>query len=162
MKKLLVALSLLAASHPAGAVSVYEPFANATANGGSAYTVGSLLCSGFSGAGFAEATNATGGVWGCVSNEAGAAVTGLPIIASGNLSYPGFSASPGNSLSFPSATGNMGRMSFPFPAVSSGQCYYSFLLQITDVSKLSSAGASNFFAGFADTTGPAKGRREPR
>lgn len=153
MKKLLVLLSCFAALEQARAVSDYEPFANATTNGGSAYATNTLLCSGFSGATLVETTNATGGVWGCVSNEAGAATTGLPVITNGNLVYPGLSNSLGNSLYIPPSTGNMGRLSLPFQ-VSSGQCYYSFLLTVNSISGLSANNADNFFAGFQDTDGP--------
>jgi hypothetical protein len=155
MKKLLVLLSLVVALHRVSAVSDYEPFANATTNGGSPYTVGLPLCSGFLAQGTAPqvlATNATGGVWGCVSNEAGAPVTGIPVITSGNLTYPGLTNNLGNSLSIPPATGNMGRLTLPFQ-VGSGQCYYSFLLQVTNVSTLNTANTANFFAGFQDTLG---------
>jgi hypothetical protein len=153
MKIRLALLSLVVAASPAFAASDYEPFANATAFGGSPYNVGSPLCSGFTALSLVNATNATGGVWGCVSNLPGVAVSGIPVINSGNLSYTGLSNNQGNSLFIPSATGNMGRLTLPFQ-VSSGQAYYSFLLKVTDVSTLSSANSVNYFAGFQDTLGP--------
>ena len=155
MKKLLICLSLALGLSGANAISVYEPFADATAYGGTSYPVGGPLCLGFTNAaGYILATNATGGIWGCISNFAGATVSGNPIITNGNLTYPGLSASTGNSLYFPSATGNMGRMSVNFPPVSSGACYYSFLLKVTDISTLSSTPAPNLFAAFGDNYGP--------
>ncbi|MGZ5505071.1 MAG: beta strand repeat-containing protein [Limisphaerales bacterium] len=99
-------------------------------------------------------TNATGTYWGVISNFAGASVSGNPIITNGNLTYPGLPASAGNSLYVPPATGNMGRMSFNFPVVSTGQCYYSFLLKLTDISAVSSSPSANLFAAFGDNVGP--------
>jgi hypothetical protein len=155
MKKLIIYLSVLFALTRADAASIYEPFADARAYGGTAYNVGSLLCSGFTaGVDLVESTNATGGSWGCISNFAGAAVSGNPIITNGNLSYPGLPSSSGNSLYIPPATGNMGRMSLAFPAVSTGQCYYSFLLKVTDISTLTATATPNVIAAFGDNVGP--------
>jgi hypothetical protein len=155
MKKLHLVLFALLTLNTARAVSVYEPFADATAYGGSAYPAGSLLCSGFTGdAILILRTNMTGTYWGCISNFAGAPVSGNPVITNGSLSYSGLAASGGNSLYIPPATGNMGRMTLNFPAVSSGQCYYSFLLKVTDISTLTSTPAPNIFAAFGDNVGP--------
>ncbi len=81
-------------------------------------------------------------------------MSGNPIVTNGNLSYPGLPTSPGNSLFIPPATGNMGRMSVTFPAVSTGACYFSFLLKVTDISTLSSSATPNLFAAFGDNFGP--------
>lgn len=155
MKKLLICLSIVLSSSQLHAVSVYEPFADATAYGGSPYNVGSLLAVGFTGgADLVLRTNATGTYWGMVSNFSGAPVSANPIITNGNLSYLGLPASPGNSLFFPGTPGNMGRMTLNFPAVTAGQCYYSFLLKVTDVSVLPTTATINFIAAFGDGSGP--------
>jgi len=154
MKRLLVLLSLVVALQRVSALSIYEPFANATAYGGSPYAIGSLLCSG-TGTAELPVTNATGGIWLCISNEPGL-TSGTPTISSGNLAYPGLSASPGNSLTIPAGEGNMGRMALPFGPISSGQVYYSLMVQITSISALSTSPAANFFVALGDSTGAQK------
>lgn len=123
---------------------VFEPFADASGRGGTAYPVGGFL--------FGQA-NHQGNVWHALTNTPTPPATGLPRISAGNLTYPGLPASSGNHLFIPSATGVMGRLSLDF-TTTTGAVYFSFLLKVTDVSALDTSGAQdNFFIGFGDTVG---------
>ena len=141
MKKLLIPLALAISVHQASAsLPFYDAFTDATANGGTTYAVGSPLAG--------QQNNATN-VWNEVNQNAGGA---QPLIASGNLSYPGLPQSLGNCVSFvPSgATANQGvRLNF-FQTNQSGPSYYSFILKVTDISQLPTSAANNLFCGFSD------------
>ncbi len=141
MKKLLIPLALAASVyHASAALPFYDAFADATANGGTSYTVGSLLA--------AQQNNATN-VWNEVNQNAGGAA---PMIALGNLSYAGLPQALGNCVSFaPSgATANQGvRLNF-FQTNQSGPSYYSFIFKVTDISQVPTTNANNFFCGFSD------------
>ncbi len=152
MKKLLTLTSLLLAMHVGAAVSFYDPFADATASGGTSYTPNSYLAGGPTT--IPTQTNAQGFAWFCVSNTF-PVNAGVPVITNDNLSYPGIGSSSGNAVYIPPQPGNMGRITLP-ATVSTGQCYYSFMLKVTDISTLTSATSSNFLAGFTDTIGNTK------
>ena len=140
MKKFLALLSILALQR-AVALPNYEPFANATGTaGGTSYAVGAAL---------ANQTNALLQGWGGLgSNFPGPE----PLIANANLSYAPLPASSGNSVSFVGAT-NMGTRLDLQTNGASGTFYYSYILQITNISAVPTTNANNPFAGFSDTAG---------
>jgi len=116
-----------------------EPFASATANGGTAYAPGADLIG---------QTNAEGLVW----YQAGPNSSNEPIIQSGSLQVTGLAASLGNSVSF-GGNGTSARFDFlnNSSSISSGTIYYSFALKLTDITGLSSGGV--FWAGFNNSSG---------
>ena len=116
---LLTALSLL--SFQTFALPDYDPFADATGSGGTAYTVGANLVG---------QTAADGQSW----YQAGPASTTQPKIAAGNLTYAGLPASQGNSVSF-GGNGESARVNLS-SIIGSGTLYYSFLMKVTSVSGL--------------------------
>ncbi len=142
---LLVLLLLLFLGAPPAPASVcFDPFADATASGGTSYAVGGFL--------FGQA-NSFGNVWFALTNTPAPPATGFPVIAAGSLSYAGLPASIGNCISIPSSIGVMGRLTLGFTNTS-GTVYFSFLLKVTDLSLVDSSGTqNNFFAGFGDTVG---------
>jgi len=144
MKRLLFLLPLSLALERAPAAACFDPFADATADGGTSYAVGSFLL---------KQVNGLGTIWYSLTNTPAPPATGIPVVASGNLSYPGLPAPTGNSISIPASTGVMGRLTLDF-TVTSGTAYYSFLLKVTDLSGVDTSGTqNNFFAGFGDTIG---------
>ena len=128
----------------APAAICYDPFADATSNSGTSYTVGGFLF---------HQVNGLGTEWFALTNTPAPPATGLPVIAAGNLSYPGLPASTGNSVLIPPVTGVMGRLTLNF-TTTSGVAYFSFLLKVFDLSAVDTSGTqNNYFAGFGDTTG---------
>jgi len=122
----------------------FDSFSDATAYGGTSYSVGSFLF---------KQSNRFGATWFALTNTPAPPATGFPTIVSGNLSYSNLTWSSGNCVSIPSATGVMGRMTLGF-TVTNGTAYYSFLLKVTDLTNVDSTGTqNNFFAGFGDTIG---------
>ena len=97
------------------ALPAYEPFADATGSGGTAYTVGAVING---------QTNAQGHFWSIV-NTAG---TGsVPTNFAGNLSYTGLPSSSGNSLLIAPISGGKGaRIAFK-TNVTTGTFYASFV-----------------------------------
>lgn len=122
----------------------HEPFTDESGEGGTAYTVGD---------GLAGQTNRFGEGWALVgsNNSEGA----QPVIAAGNLSYPGLPASIGNSVSVVPSVGMTARLAIS--ATATTDMYYSLLLKITDVSAVPTTAANNFIAAFADTSGAQAG-----
>ena len=128
----------------APAAVCFDPFADATAGGGTSYAVGGFLF---------QQVNSLGTTWYALTNTPAPPATGFPVVAAGNLSYPGLPAPTGNCISIPASTGVMGRLTLGF-TVTSGTAYYSFLLNVTDLSGVDTSGTqNNFFAGFGDTIG---------
>src|SRR5436190_1405587 len=145
MKQVLFLLPLFLSFARAPAAACFDPFADATANSGTTYTVGGFL--------FWQ-INSLGTTWFPLTNTPAPPATGFPVIAAGNLSYPGLPASTGNSVLIPPATGVMGRLTLNF-ATTSGAVYFSFLLKVFDLSAVDTSGTqNNYFAGFGDTIGP--------
>lgn len=130
MKNLFVALSFLFALNPVFAAT-YDPFA------------------GPPGSNLATQTDSNGNVW----NLFASAQTGAePVLSAGSLSYPNLSSSSGNSVTITAGNGRGDRAAFAATAVTSGTVYYSFILQVTDISSVSTAAANNYIAGFSDST----------
>ncbi len=124
------------------AIPFYEPFADLTASGGTSYTVGSTVKGNI---------NATGDVWfGAGTTTAGtkAVITGI------NLSYPGLAASSGNAYQTSAASGEGARMFVSLQTSGSAMgitnqnvtLYYSLIIQLTDVTALSTTG--EYWIGF--------------
>ncbi len=129
----------------AQASACFDPFADTTASGGTSYTAGDYL--------FGQ-VNSTGNKWFALTNTPAPPAAGFPIIAAGNLSYPGLSVSAGNSVFIPSDVGVMGRLTLNFDTTITGAFYFAFLLNITDLGSIDTTGTqNNFFAGFGDTVG---------
>ena len=141
MKRLLILLALaFSLQHASASLPSLDPFADATANGGTSYTAGSAL---------ANQQNNSTNIWNVVNSTA---MGPQPVIASGSvLSYPNLPPPSGNSVSFvPALTTNQGfRLNF-FATNTSGATYYSYLLKLTDISAVPTTNANNFFAGFSD------------
>jgi hypothetical protein len=136
----LIVLALAFASQLALAVPLFDPFADATASGGTSYAVGSTVTNQFNPALF-NAWYQRGVGFGSVT----------PLIASGSLSYPGLPASTGNSASFAPASSSSACLELNEPA--GGQpamVFCSYLLQITDITAVPTTAANNPFAAYGD------------
>lgn len=116
-----------------------DPFADATANGGTAYAPGAALIG---------QTNAEGCAW----YQAGPNSADQPLIQSGSLQITGLAASEGNSVSF-GGNGTSARFDLftNSSGITSGTVYYSFALKLADISGMSSSGI--FWAGFNNSSG---------
>jgi arylsulfatase A-like enzyme len=146
-KEVSLLIILVVAFTKAFAQGCFDPFADASTNGGTSYAVGSYLMG--QGNGFANGSN----TWYGLTNTPAPPATGFPTIAAGNLVYPNWPVSAGNCVSIPSAVGVMGRMTLNFQ-VTSGTAYFAFLLNVQDLSQIDTTGTQdNFFAAFGDTTG---------
>jgi hypothetical protein len=134
-----IATPPLSVGHPA-----FDPFADATASGGTAYNVGDDLVG---------ETNAQGLSWFAVGNG-----SGEPMVASGALSVPGLLPETGNSIGYGSANGTSARLDLgttttnsTFYGGSSFTIYYSMSYLITETNDLSATPA--IIAGFTDAAG---------
>ncbi|MGH7980128.1 MAG: hypothetical protein ACREE6_12205, partial [Limisphaerales bacterium] len=118
---------------------VADPFAPASANGGTAYAPGADLIG---------QTNADGFAW----YQAGPNSANQPLIQSGSLQVTGLAASLGNSVSF-GGNGTSARFDFftNSSSIGVGNVYYSFALKLTDITGMSSGGV--FWAGFNNSSG---------
>lgn len=136
----LIATSINAANFIIPGNPAYEPFANATGSGGTAYAAGSTL---------AGQTNAQGLAW----VQAGTN-NPQPTLASGTLSYPGLLADTGNSVSFGgNIAGDFARWDFAstLGGTNAITVYYSMLLNITNLGGDTSGGV--FICGFNNSSG---------
>ncbi len=140
MKALMLLLPVFLLAYCASAVPIFDPFADATASGGTSYAVDSTLTNQFSPALFTP--------W---FGRGGNAPGTTPLIASGSLSYPGLPASTGNSASFFPANSTSACLDLNEPANGQpGMVFCSFLLKITDVSTVPTTPDNNPFAAFGD------------
>ena len=142
MKYLTFFLALLA-NNSLLALPNFDPFADATANGGTSYAVDSPL---------APQNDNAGNNWVLVGSVNPA--NPQPMIVAGNLSYADLPPSKGNSVSFapspPSGqTARLGLNLTNTPSI----VYYSFILKVTDLAAVPTTNNNNFFAGFSDTVG---------
>jgi hypothetical protein len=148
MKRTLAALLFVSALNSAFALPSFDPFANATGSGGTAYTVGSPLAPNTS-------TNIEGGLnnW-VLTGSTFTSTNPQPVIVAGNLSYSGLPASTGNSVSnTPPASGSGGGARFGLNlAAPPSIVYYSFILKVTDISAVPGTPTSNPIAALSDTT----------
>jgi len=130
----LIALGMVTAS--AYALPDYDPFADATASGGTSYAVGSALVG---------QTNAQGQAW----YQAGPVSSTQPTIVAGNLTYANLPPSQGNSVGF-GGNGESARLDLS-SAVTGGSIYYSFLMNVSSLGTLPTTGV--FWAGFNNSVG---------
>jgi hypothetical protein len=149
MKKLLSASLLIISISGLTALPNYDPFADATAGGGTAYTVGNPLSG--------NNQNVTND-WQLVnSNVVG--TNPQPMIVTGNLVYPDLAPnSTGNSVSLsPPAAGSGGSARLNLRTTAPSLAYYSFILRVTDLTAVPTVNTANFIAAFSDTTGTQTG-----
>ena len=152
MKKLLFSLGLAACALRAVALPSFDPFADATANGGTSYANGSQL---------GHQTNGLGEGWASVgTSSSGTAV----IIVNSNLVYSGFPADfpapSGNAVQMTSGTGPGARLDLSrtvgrTPSVTN-KVFVSFLMKVANISGLSAGVAGTagvWFGGFNNTLG---------
>ncbi len=143
MKRLLaVSASFLVAATTVQALPDYEPFADATGSGGTSYAPGSVL---------GGQINAQGFSWADVgTSTAGPYITNTV----GNLDVPGLSPGLGNSILF-GGLGKSARMGIG-SSITAGTVYYSFAVNITNITGLSTSGI--FWAGLNNSTGTQTGQ----
>src|SRR6185436_3422400 len=126
---------------PAFALPSFDPFADATSvAGGTSYSISGTL---------ANQTNKLLDGWASIGGNFPGPE---PTIVAGNLSYPALPASTGNSVAFFS-TNAMGARLDLHTNGASGVYYYSYLLQLTDITAVPTTAINNAFAGFSDTAG---------
>lgn len=118
---------------------VYDPFSNATGSGGTAYAVGATL---------AGQTNALGSYW--YGIDTGASAANSAILSNSVISYPGVPpGAGGNALVLRNVAGPGARI---FVATNASgfisgtvanpiACYYSMVLQVSNLTSLSTVGA---------------------
>ena len=149
MKLPILATALVALATTIHAVPFIDPFANATANGGTAYTPGTALSGN---------TNAQKRVWYEVNT--GSASTSTPMVGTNSLSFSdvvGYTgtlpASSGDSASFANVSARSARLTLaPVVAnITSGSVYASYLLKITNTNSVTTSGT--YFTGFNNTPG---------
>ena len=124
---------------------VYEPFADMTGSGSTAYAPGANLTA---------QTNAQGLPW----YVAGTTITGpQPVISPGSLNIPGLAASGGNSVIYGNTTpaGAAPRMGLG-SSYTVGTLYYSFAFRLTDLAGMGTGG--QILAGFNNSSGPQTGQ----
>src|SRR5438552_12578302 len=101
LKQILASVLVVVGINSAYALPNFDPFADASANNGTSYTVGQPLAGNSS-------TNSDGttNAWALVNSNV---PNPQPTVVAGNLSYPGLPASTGNSVSnTPPASGTAG------------------------------------------------------
>lgn len=142
MKTTLAFLALCSFSLRAFAFADYDPFADATAFGGTSYSTGAALIG---------QTNAAGRTW--VNANTSYVGSNVPLIAPGNLTISGLMSSQGNSLQF-GGVGNVGRFGFTAVGapITNGVVFYSFAMQLKDLTGIN-AGSGAFWAGLNNSLG---------
>lgn len=138
MKYLLVLAAILGINS-ASAVPSFDPFADATSTGGTSYAIGSDLVG--------QNNSSLFGAW---YLRGGTNTGSQPVIAAGNLSYPGMPTSSGNSVSLTPSVGKTACLDLNLPASHTETVYYSFLLQVNDLSAVPTTAAENPIAIFLD------------
>lgn len=139
MKKFALILASVFLVPAVYALPNYEPFADATGSGGTSYTPGANL---------GGQINADGLTWADVGTTS--TPNGPIKINSGSLTVPGLSPSLGNSILF-GGIGYSARMGTVSGVTSSSTLYFSFAIDITDITSLNTSGV--FWAGFNNSVG---------
>lgn len=143
MKKFIASLSLSLCTLSALAFPSYEPFADSTGSGGTAYNSGDLL---------SAQTNAMAEGWYPMATGSGGQAVSL---ASGSLNGPaGLPASKGNMVLLQNVLGPGAR--YNIPITNSGTLFYSVLIQCSDITSLAMAksdihGGGAFNMGYNNT-----------
>src|SRR5438045_5615394 len=135
MRNSLFLISLLVLPLSIPALPAYEPFADATGSGGTAYNAGDPLTG---------QKDAQGASW----FQAGASAP-TTAIQSGSLSISGLAPSSGNSVLMVNQANVASRFAFG-AAINSGSIYYSFALRVPDIGTTLGTGGG-FVAGFNNT-----------
>src|SRR6185295_14682458 len=155
MKTIVVVLGAIVAPISLLALPNYDPIADATASSGTAYAVGNWVSKNDAGTAGTGQKDATGGQW----FHAGATANNSPVIASGNVQYPGLAGGSGNKIIVGNnggtdlATGRYAPPGIDLSVGTAGFRYYSFVLKASDISGLSTVGGSTIWiAGFNNTT----------
>jgi hypothetical protein len=119
-----------------------EPFADATASGGTAYSPGTPLIG---------QTNAQNLTWFQAGPASGLA--NQPMVRAGSLAIPGLASSTGNSVAFGGSDGMAARFEvYPLGSgATTGTIYYCCALMLTDITGLNGSGV--FWAGFNNSNG---------
>jgi hypothetical protein len=146
MKKMLLLSALIGTVGPVLALPIFDPFADATANGGTSYTLGTALTNQFNRALFSP--------WYPRGVNFGST---QPTNVSGSLSYPGLPASTGNSVSFTGISAQNTCLDLNVAANQTPTVYASFLLKVTDVTAVSTTAVNNPLAAFGDDPTPNAG-----
>jgi hypothetical protein len=132
-------LGSLLACHHAFALPSFDPFADATANGGTTYVAGDALTN--------QSNPSLFSPW----FPRGASVPGTqPLIAAANLGYAQMPPSSGNSASFQPANSMSAALDLSLPSAHTNTVYASFLLKITDITAVPNTPVNNPFAAFGD------------
>src|SRR5579862_7490338 len=124
-----LALSMCMAQQASAAFPFNDPFTDRTGSGGTSYAVGADL---------ANQADGSGAIWNAITPSGAPNIR--PVIVSGNLSSTNLPQSTGNSISFaPASTplnGGKGvRLNFGYLiSTTNYHSYYSFLLELTDLS----------------------------
>src|SRR5689334_13620941 len=147
MKKSLLLFTLSLVVEQCFAVPSFDPFADATANGGTSYSIGSTLTNQFN--------NTLFSAWYSRGTVNGSAVQ--PLIVAGNLAYPQMPASTGNSVSFVPGPAVSACIDLNLAAIHTDAVYYSFLLRITNISNVPTTPSTNAIAFFIDDPAPQAG-----
>ena len=138
----ILTVSALPISASAGLL-VYEPFADATAYGGTAYTTGADVTGANTPATASGQNNGTlvGGGGGATWYAAGATggVNVASTVSATNLSVAGLADSSGGSMLYGAAAGPSARVNVG-STITSGSVYYSFALKVTDLGSLNTSG----------------------
>jgi hypothetical protein len=151
MKKIVLLLSLILPLDHVSALPIFEPFADATASGGSSYNVGGALTN--------QINQTLFSAWYPRGVNFGST---QPLIVSGNLSYLGLPSSTGNSVSFVPASSQNTCLDLNLPSNQSTPVYASFLLKITDLTAVATTAANNPFVAFGDDPTPNPGAQIAR
>src|ERR1043166_7901454 len=134
-------------------IPAYDPFANATANGGSAYAAGTASW---------HQTNNVGDVWPEINSSA-AVQQNTSYLTNFSLSYSGLPASTGNCVVLTNGAGPGMRMSvgtaFPSNSPAGTKVYYSMLLQASNINNLLTTG--DYCFGFNNGNGAVDQTSQP-
>jgi hypothetical protein len=141
MKKFLAVSGFCLVVQCVSALPILDPFADATANGGTSYAVGTALTN--------NALTAVS-TWNTLGANNNNPIE--PTIALGNLTYPNLPPPTGNSVAFYSAAAKGARLNLAGVITSANKAYYSYILRITDISNVPTYATNNYFAAFSDGT----------
>lgn len=140
MKKFLILFSLYVIGGSASALPSFDPFADATDNGGTSYGVGDNL--------IGQNNSTLFSPWYSRGSVSGSSVQ--PTIVAGSLTHPDMPPSTGNSVSFVGAAAQSACLHLNLPTQHTNTVYCSFLLKLTDLSAVSTSPTNNPFAAFLD------------
>src|SRR5258706_5606909 len=146
MKNILILLGLFVflVIEKASGVPFFDPFADATPNGGSSYAVGANL--------IGQSNKTLFLPWYSRGTVTGSSVQ--PTNVAGTLSYAGLPSSTGNSVAFVGAVAQDACLDLNVAVGHTATVYASFLLKVTDITAVPTSAANNPFAAFIDDPTP--------